>query len=66
MDAKVKQAALELVERATAAGLTGSVADSVELQRVNQDLGGEDEKKDPNFSVGINPRTGIVESIMNP
>src|SRR5215210_5367449 len=41
MDAKVKQAALELVERATAAGLVGAVADVAQLQQVNQDLGGK-------------------------
>ena len=41
MNAEVKQAALELVERATAAGLTGSVADSAEIEQVTQDLGGK-------------------------
>lgn len=41
MNAEVKQAALELVKRVTAAGLAGSIADSAELQRINQDLSGK-------------------------
>ena len=41
MNAEVEKAASELVKRATAAGLVGSVADSAELQRVNEDLGGK-------------------------
>jgi hypothetical protein len=40
MNAEVKKATLELIERAAVAGLVGSLADSAELQQVNQDLSG--------------------------
>ena len=41
MDARVKQAASGLVERATTAGLVGAVADVAQLHQLNQDLGGK-------------------------
>jgi hypothetical protein len=41
MNAEVEKAAAELVKRAMAAGLAGSMADADELQQVNQDLGGK-------------------------